>query len=67
MLDTSRRHVKIRASAGQVEVAVRVRPQLLLAPDTSEVRAWAKERGYEVSERGRVSKDSIAKFQEACG
>jgi len=36
-------------------------------PDTSEVRTWAKDQGYEVSERGRVSKDLIAKFQEARG
>ena len=36
-------------------------------PDTSEVRTWAKEQGYEVSERGRVSKDLVAKFQEARG
>ena len=36
-------------------------------PDTSEVRSWAKEQGYGVSERGRVSKDLIAKFQEARG
>ena len=36
-------------------------------PDTSEVRTWAKEQGYEVSERGRVSKELIAKFQEAQG
>jgi hypothetical protein len=34
-------------------------------PDTSEVRTWAKAQGYEVSERGRVSKDLIVKFQEA--
>jgi len=36
-------------------------------PDTSEVRTWAKEQGYDVSERGRVSKELIAKFQEARG
>lgn len=34
-------------------------------PNTSEVREWAKAQGYEVSERGRVSKDLIVKFQEA--
>lgn len=34
-------------------------------PDTSDVRTWAKAQGYEVSERGRVSKDLIVKFQEA--
>lgn len=37
----------------------------LAGPDTSEVRTWAKAQGYEVSERGRVSKDLIVKFQEA--
>ena len=36
-------------------------------PDVSEVRAWAKAQGYEVSERGRVSKDLIVKFTEARG
>lgn len=36
-------------------------------PDTSEVRTWAKAQGYDVSERGRVSKDLIVKFQEAHG
>lgn len=34
-------------------------------PDTSDVRTWAKAQGYEVSERGRVSKELIVKFQEA--
>lgn len=34
-------------------------------PNISEVREWAKVQGYEVSERGRVSKDLIVKFQEA--
>lgn len=36
-------------------------------PNTSDVREWAKLQGYEVSERGRVSKDLIVKFQEAHG
>lgn len=36
-----------------------------VGPDTSEVRTWAKAQGYEVSDRGRVSKDLIVKFQEA--
>lgn len=35
------------------------------SPDTSEVRTWAKAQGYEISERGRLSKDLIVKFQEA--
>ena len=36
-------------------------------PNTSDVREWAKAQGYGVSERGRVSKDLVAKFQEAHG
>jgi len=33
--------------------------------NTSDVREWARAEGYEVSERGRVAKDLIVKFQEA--
>jgi hypothetical protein len=36
-------------------------------PNTSDVREWAKAEGYEISERGRVAKDLIIKFQEAHG
>lgn len=36
-----------------------------IGPNTSDVREWAKTHGYEVSERGRVSKELIVKFQEA--
>jgi hypothetical protein len=36
-----------------------------IGPDTSDVRTWAKAQGFEVSERGRVAKDLIVKFQEA--
>lgn len=34
-------------------------------PNTSDVREWAKVQGIEVSERGRVAKALIVKFQEA--
>lgn len=34
-------------------------------PNTSDVREWAKAQGHEVSERGRVSKALVVKFQEA--
>lgn len=33
--------------------------------NTSDVREWARAEGYEVSERGRVAKDLIVKFQAA--
>lgn len=36
-----------------------------VGPNTSDVREWAKTQGYDVSERGRVAKDLIVKFQEA--
>jgi hypothetical protein len=36
-------------------------------PNTSDVREWARAQGFEVSERGRVAKDLIVKFQEAHG
>jgi hypothetical protein len=32
---------------------------------TKAVRAWAESQGIEVSQRGRVPADLIAKFQEA--
>lgn len=41
------------------------RKATVTGPDTADVRTWAKAQGYEVSERGRVSKDLIVKFQEA--
>ena len=34
-------------------------------PSISDVREWAKAQGYEVSERGRVAKDLVVKFEEA--
>lgn len=33
--------------------------------NTSDVREWARAEGYDVSERGRVAKDLIVKFQAA--
>jgi Lsr2 len=35
--------------------------------DTTAVRAWAKEHGVEVKERGRVPADVIAKYRQATG
>jgi hypothetical protein len=34
-------------------------------PTSHEVREWAKAQGIEVSERGRIPSDVLAKFQEA--
>jgi hypothetical protein len=35
--------------------------------DTTAVRAWAKENGYDIKERGRVPADVLAKYREAAG
>ena len=34
-------------------------------PDTAKIRAWAKENGYEVSDRGRISKAIQEAFDAA--
>jgi hypothetical protein len=35
--------------------------------DTAAVRAWAKEHGYDIKERGRVPADILTKYREAIG
>jgi uncharacterized coiled-coil protein SlyX len=37
------------------------------AVDTVAVRAWARENGYEIKDRGRVPADIVAKYQAATG
>jgi hypothetical protein len=37
------------------------------AIDTVAVRAWARQNGYEIKERGRVPADIVAKYREAAG
>lgn len=35
--------------------------------DTVAVRAWARENGYDIKDRGRVPADLVAKYQAATG
>lgn len=35
--------------------------------DTVAVRAWAREHGYDIKDRGRVPADVVAKYQAASG
>jgi hypothetical protein len=35
--------------------------------DTAAVRAWARENGYGIKDRGRVPADIVAKYREATG
>jgi hypothetical protein len=37
------------------------------ATDTVAVRAWARENGYDIKDRGRVPADLVAKYREATG
>ena len=37
------------------------------AIDTAKVREWARESGYDIKDRGRVSADLVAKYQAAAG
>jgi hypothetical protein len=37
------------------------------AADTVAVRAWARENGYEIKDRGRVPADLVANYQAATG
>jgi hypothetical protein len=37
------------------------------AVDTMAVRAWARENGYEIKDRGRVPADIVAKYQADTG
>src|SRR5580693_4829766 len=37
------------------------------AVDTAAVRAWARENGYAIKDRGRVPADLVAKYQAAIG
>jgi len=54
----SRRTQKMTASAGR-------RPQPLDREQTAAIRAWARQNGHQVSDRGRISKTVFSAFQAA--
>ena len=53
-----RRTPKMTASSGR-------RPQPLDREQTAAIRAWARQNGHQVSERGRISKTVVDAFQAA--
>ena len=55
---TGRRKQKMTASSGR-------RPQPLDREQTAAIRAWARQNGHQVSERGRISKTVVDAFQAA--
>ena len=54
----SRRTQKMTASSGR-------RPQPLDREQTAAIRAWARQNGHQVSDRGRISKTVVDAFQAA--
>lgn len=56
-LDTPRRNAR--------RAAPRVRP--VVNTDTALIRAWAKEKGYDVNDRGRVPGSIIREYRETRG
>ena len=45
--------------------ASRGRKPASTGPSTREIREWAKDHGIQVNERGRISSEVLARFQEA--
>lgn len=53
---------------GELRVyARRARPVAPSRPteDTAQIRAWAKDNGYEVSDRGRIHRDVVEAYRQA--
>ncbi len=65
--DTLSRYVQAarRERGGRIGGRAAGRKAATTGPNISEVREWARTQGFQVSERGRVSRDLIVKFQEA--
>ena len=55
---TGRRAPKMTANSGR-------RPQPLDREQTAAIRAWARQNGHQVSERGRISKTVVDAFEAA--
>ncbi len=54
-----------RRIAGRRSGGGRARGRGRSGSDSADIRAWAKENGYEVSERGRISAEIRAAYNEA--
>lgn len=50
---------------GRSKGAGRVRMDAANGPSAEEIRAWARENGYEVNDRGRVAKEIRVAFEAA--
>ena len=56
-----------RKVSGSGRRPVRGRRAAAGAPNSAEVRAWARSQGIKVSDRGRIPVSVIAKFKDAAG
>ena len=54
-----------RSTAGGPRRARRERNAAADRPNSTEVRAWAREQGIEVKDRGRIPAEVVAKFRTA--
>ena len=54
-----------RRVSGRRGAAARGRGRSRAASDSADIRAWAKDNGYDVSERGRISAEVRAAYNEA--
>jgi nucleoid-associated protein Lsr2 len=54
-----------RRVSGRRGAAARGRGRGRAASDSADIRAWAKDNGYDVSERGRISAEVRAAYNEA--
>ena len=54
-----------RRVSGRRGAATRARGRGRAASDSADIRAWAKDNGYDVSERGRISAEVRAAYNEA--
>ncbi|MFI9202646.1 Lsr2 family protein [Streptomyces sp. NPDC053048] len=54
-----------KAAAGRKAAAVKAPGQAAAGQDTARIRAWAKENGYNVNDRGRVPAEIREAFEKA--
>jgi hypothetical protein len=58
---------KARRITGPARRPARTRNTAANGADPGRIREWAKENGFEVSDRGRVPGDVVAKYEAAVG
>lgn len=56
---------KARRASAKTNRGATTRPTRSGNPETPKIRAWAKEQGFQVSDRGRIHQDIQNKYYEA--